>query len=109
MQKQLGKFHKNKSLISLVLLALLAILALNQYYQYWATRYALISPVIPKSIVEQLSLPHLYIGVILTPFTITSLLLHAYKKRTASIIISAVALLLLFLYFQYARYRHFDF
>ena len=64
------------------------------YIVYWQTEYQLVSPLLPKSIIGQISSPYFKASLIMATAFLVSLWFYFFKKRIVVIVISGVSIVL---------------
>ena len=91
----------NLKRISLVVLILAFVQTALQVLGYFQTQYQLVSPIIPSSIIDKLSAPHLKLAAVSFTLSLLSLIARYKGKYRVSLVLSIVALLFPPLYIEY--------
>jgi hypothetical protein len=60
---------------------------------FWQTKYQLVSPLIPKGTVEQITGPYWTASLVVAASYLAALWFYFFRKRTATIILSAASVL----------------
>ncbi len=87
---------KNIAKITLVIIFLLAV---KQFVGVFQTRYQLVSPLIPESVIAEIIRPLMYNGVIAVAVYIAAQVLYLNRKYIAVMVLGAVVIIwVLYLY-----------
>ena len=85
---------KTIEIVSRTLISLQLILVIRGYIAFLQTKYQLASPLIPQSIIYEISYPYIITSLIASGFMLVTLWLYFLKKKIAVIVIAAISLLL---------------
>jgi len=88
-----SKKDKRIEWICRVMLTLQLLLVVKGYVVFLQTKYQLVSPLIPESIIYDVSNPHIISSLISSGFMLSSLWLYFINKKIASIVIAGISLL----------------
>jgi hypothetical protein len=94
------KKDKRIEWICRIVITLQLILVVRGYIVWLQTKHQLDSPLIPQSLVNEISYPHVMPGLITSGLMLATLWLYFLNKRMATIIIGAISLLLYQLWIQ---------
>jgi len=87
------KKEKRIDWICRILITLQLILVIRGYIVFLQTKYQLVSPLIPQSIVYEISYPYLIASLIASGFMLITLWLYFLHKRIAAICVGGISLL----------------
>ena len=88
-----SKKDKRIEWICRVMLTLQLLLVIKGYVVFLQTKYQLVSPLIPESIIYDISSPHITSSLISSGLMLVSLWLYFVNKKIASIVITGISLL----------------
>lgn len=88
--------------IALIILNLLRIS--TPFIAYFQTKYQIVSSFIPKDIVLDIVSPYMIIGLLSLAFTIAAFIFFVYSRFTFTIIVCALNLVFVQLYFAYLHF-----
>jgi hypothetical protein len=94
-----SKAITRKWAVALIVLNLLRIS--TPFIVYFQTKYQLVSPLIPKNVVVDIIAPYMVIGLVSVFLTIAAFIFYVYSKFTFTIIICALNLIFVQLYFLF--------
>jgi hypothetical protein len=99
--------HENlssKKIAAWILLAIAFGIFASQVLAYFQARDQLKSPLIPKSLVDEVSIPHLYSAGQLFIFGLVALVFMPFKRYIFSVVISALGIIINLIGHQYALF-----
>jgi hypothetical protein len=88
-----NKTQKNIKAGAKISLLILLLSIAGQFISIYQTNYQLVSPIIPKSTVWEISKQFIFIAFVLTVSSIIALSLYFYKKYVAVIIVTVLTLI----------------
>jgi hypothetical protein len=88
-----SKKDKTIEIVSRILITLQLILVIRGYIELLQTKYQLVSPLIPQSVVYEVSYPYIITSLIASGCMLVTLWLYFLKKKIAVIVIAAISLL----------------
>jgi len=88
-----SKKDKTIEIVSRSLISLQLILVIRGYIAFLQAKYQLVSPLIPQSVVYEVSYPYIITSLIASGCMFATLWLYFLKKKIAVIVITAISLL----------------